>query len=224
MISNDYAQPRIAETVSDALKEAKEQLEKVSENASKKSYEYSHKYEKDAKKDKHDKKEKAYKAVTAPRVKIKKVGSVAGVLFQVFGGIGTGIFGLLSFIFLIGNFIEGRYWGLSILLGIMTAICGGMIVYGTSKQARLKRADRYVQVMQGKSYINLSELALLANQSEAYVRKDVKKMIQMGIFPEGHLDAEEKCLIIGDVAYREYIRLAKARKAARAEAEEHSAK
>jgi hypothetical protein len=40
--------------------------------------------------------------------------------------------------------------------------------------------------MQGKSYMNLQELAYLTNTSERYVRKDIKKMIRMGIFPEGH--------------------------------------
>lgn len=149
--------------------------------------------------------------VMAPKAKIQRVGNVAGILLQVFGGIGTGVFGISAVIFLLSMTLGPWFGGLAFLMGILAGISGIMIGAGVSKRARLKRAERYVQVMQGKSYMNLQELAYLTNTSERYVRKDIKKMIRMGIFPEGHLDQQEKCLMINDSVYREYMELEKQR-------------
>ncbi len=160
----------------------------------------------------------AYKAMPAPKVRLKRVGSVSGVLLRVFGGIGTGIFGFLFIIGSLSSIADGDgSWNAVAGVGILLVISAVLIYLGIRKSARLKRAQRYVQVMEGKAYINISDLALLSNKSEAYVGRDVRKMIALGIFPEGHLDMQEKCLIIGDVAYREYIRLEKSRRALQAE-------
>ena len=141
--------------------------------------------------------------VMAPKAKIQRVGNVAGILLQVFGGIGTGVFGISAVIFLLSMTLGPWFGGLAFLMGILAGISGIMIGAGVSKRARLKRAERYVQVMQGKSYMNLQELAYLTNTSERYVRKDIKKMIRMGIFPEGHLDQQEKCLMLNDTGIDE---------------------
>lgn len=149
--------------------------------------------------------------VMAPKAKIQRVGNVAGILLQVFGGIGTGVFGISAIIFLLSMTMGPWFGGLAFLMGILAGISGIMIGAGVAKRARLKRAERYVQVMQGKDYMNLQELAYLTNTSERYVRKDIKKMIRMGIFPEGHLDQQEKCLMLNDIVYREYMELEKQR-------------
>lgn len=159
-------------------------------------------------------------AVKSPKMKLKKVGGVSSVLFQVFGGIGTVVFGLLFLISALTNIGDGRYWDVTAVMGVLLAFCGTLVCLGMRKRSRLKRAERYIQVMQGKAYINISDLALLTNKSETYVRKDLRKMIETGIFPEGHLDMQEACLIIGDVAYREYLRMEKSRMAVQAELEE----
>lgn len=161
-----------------------------------------------------------YSLAKPPKVKLKKVGSVSSVLLQVFGGIGTVVFGLLFLISVLTNIGDGKYWDVTAIMSVLLAFCSILVYFGVSRRARLKRAERYIQVMQGKSYINISELALLTNKSESYVRKDVRKMIESGIFPEGHLDMQEACLIIGDVAYREYLRMEKSRMAVQAELEE----
>jgi hypothetical protein len=100
-----------------------------------------------------------------------------------------------------------------ILLGFI-----GMSISGTSKRRLLNRAERYLVLCKGKSYVNISELAISTNKSEAFVRKDVKRMMARGIFPQGHLDAKEDCLMISDETYREYVALEKQRKAVEADA------
>ncbi len=158
--------------------------------------------------------------IHTPQTKIRKVGNVAGVLLQVFGSIGAGIFGFSAIGFFIAGFMGAANWDATLVFAALSAVSGLVIASGAAKCARWKRAQRYVQLMQGKAYNNIYDLALLANKSERYVRKDLKNMIAAGIFPEGHLNEQEDCFIMGDVAYREYIRMERLRKGAQLEAAE----
>lgn len=152
-----------------------------------------------------------------PRIKTKKVGNVAGVLLTVFGGIGTGFSAigvLVTFIlFLAEGMILPLVWALAFLFGFIF-----MIDRGCMRRNRIKRAERYVALCGGKSYIDIEELALQMGKSKRHILKDVKKMIKLGIFPEGHLDAQESCLILNDETFREYLKLQKERKALEMEA------
>lgn len=150
-------------------------------------------------------------------IRTKKVGNVSGILLIVFGGIGTGIAAIVAFslliYFLTGHSLVPFLWAGAFLAGFIF-----MIERGCMRRNRLKRADRYVELCGGKSYIDIEDLAMHIGKSKRYVLKDVKKMIKLGIFPEGHLDVQEKCLILNDATFREYLRLQKERKALEMEA------
>ena len=47
-------------------------------------------------------------------------------------------------------------------------------------------------------------LAKAVNKSTKFVIRDLKSMIKTGLFPQGHLDAENTCLILTDEAYGQY--------------------
>lgn len=142
-----------------------------------------------------------------PRARLRRVGSVSGALLQVLGTIGTGLFGLLFVLAAAG----GHYYTGRCLFFLLVSIW--MLSSGKQKRRRLIRADRYLYVMQGKSYMNIADLAALTNMTQKQVRSDVRQMIKLGIFPEGHLDRQEKCLMLNDTAYMEYLELEKQRKA-----------
>lgn len=151
------------------------------------------------------------RAFAAP---FQKKGSVSGTLFQVFGGIGAGVLGVLSVIFLglgiaYGGGFGTAFWVLAIFLGFSV----GMIRLGVGQKRRLKRAMKYRELAGHNHYINLEELAMRTNRSLKYVRKDVKKMLEDGFFPEGHLDRQETCLMLDEKIYGEYLSLEKQRKA-----------
>ena len=101
------------------------------------------------------------------------------------------------------------------LVGVSAFLFGFifMIDRGCMRRNRIKRAERYVALCGGKSYIDIEELARQMGKSKKHILKDVKKMIKLGIFPEGHLDAQESCLILDDATFREYLKLEKERKA-----------
>ncbi len=149
------------------------------------------------------------------RVRMNPVGKVSGILFMIFGGIGTGLMALA----LISLMITAVFGGGGVVLSTMIPVALlfaafiFMVDRGCAKRERWKRAQRYVELCGNNRYINIDDLALHAGKNERFVLKDVKKMIQAGIFPEGHLDQEEACLMLDDATYRQYLAIQKERKA-----------
>lgn len=142
-----------------------------------------------------------------------KIGSISGTLYQVFGGIGTGVMAILSLVFLgvglgVSDFPMVPFWIFFVLfLGFI-----GMINVGCKQKIRLKRAKKYLELSGHNHYINLENLALHTGKKVKFVLKDVKKMLDRGFFPEGHLDVQETCLMLDDKIYKEYLDLEKQRK------------
>lgn len=203
----------VSETVSAAMSEVGKQLEAASKSTkesveksrttTEKKGRFSAVHSEDIELSKHKK---------LGRNKLQRVGSCSGGVMQTFGILFSIIFGISLFGAFV-DFLDG--WGNLEGLFVAALFFTGSVLLakaGRRKLDRIKRAERYVKLMQGISYINLNELALLVHKREAEVREDVLDMIDKGLFPEGHLDATKKCLIIGDAAYREYIQLEKERR------------
>lgn len=135
-------------------------------------------------------------------------GAVAGILGTVFGGIGTFAFGIAE-ISIAASAAAGyidtaaTLVGMSILapflLGSMAALAAGIRINGRSR-----RFKRYLFRIGQASFITMEELSASTGKSLSFVRKDVRKMIEDGMFPHGHIDPEEKYLILNDETYRIY--------------------
>lgn len=138
-------------------------------------------------------------------VKMKKVGGVSGVLYQVFGGIGLGITGIVTFVRLIALAAEATTAAGWIVNIVFLLLFFGMIQLGISRKKRLKRAERYVLLCDYKMFGDISNLARNTGKKERYVVKDLQKMLSLGIFPEGHLDEQNTCFMLNDVVYRQYL-------------------
>lgn len=135
-----------------------------------------------------------------------KNGKVAGILYTVFGGIGLGFFGLTALGFLITLIVtqSGQAAGLTLLFGLLTGGSAIMLGKGCGLQGRLKRAERYMKLAKDKMYLELEVLAARTGQSLRKVRRDVRGMLNAGIFPEGHLDSQEKVLVLTDETWQQY--------------------
>ncbi len=221
LVTGDFKEMNqiVSESVNKAVAEAKKQAGQAMEETKKQAGQTMAEARKQAEAKKQteqaafkETKPAAYSKKQLPRIKTKKVGNVAGVLLTVFGGIGTGCASIAVLVALIVFFAEGAVlplvWALAFLFGFIF-----MIDRGCMRRNRIKRAERYVALCGGKSYIDIEELALQMGKSKRHILKDVKKMIKLGIFPEGHLDAQESCLILDDATFREYLKLQKERKA-----------
>ena len=150
-----------------------------------------------------------------PITKVKNIGSVSSILYIIFGSIGTGLNGLVVLLGTLGMFLTSDFTVLPVFLflaGIVVAF-SFMLKKGITQKQRLSRMKRYIQLCGSNMYINIKDLANQTQQSIGYVRKDIKKMLKLGFFPEGHLDKTESCLILDDDTYREYLRVEQERTA-----------
>lgn len=134
-----------------------------------------------------------------PIVKTRRVGNVAGVLYKVFGGIGMGLFGMILLVAMLAWEVPAMMVTALIMLFFF-----GMIQLGSSKHHRLKRADRYIQLCGSKMYGEISQLAAGIQRSKGWVLRDIRRMLQMGIFPTGHLDEQGTTFMLNDVIYKQY--------------------
>lgn len=147
------------------------------------------------------------------RAPFRKVGRISSILYKVFGGIGTGILGILSAVFLGLSLGNGGGWWISFsVLSLVLVFFIGMIGVGCKQKKRLNRAEKYLELAGNNHYINLEDLALHTNATPKFVLKEIRKMLTAGHFPQGHLDARESCLMLDDKIYREYLDLEKQRK------------
>ena len=143
-------------------------------------------------------------------VKMEKKGSVSGTLCTVFGGIGLGFSGLGLLVQLLLAAFQAAALSAAILPGVLSLVFLEMIAYGNGQRRRLKRAEKYLELCGTKMYGVINEMARYTGKSVRYVRRDLRKMLKAGMFPDGHLDDKETCFMLNDVIYRQYLETEKA--------------
>lgn len=137
-----------------------------------------------------------------------KAGSVLLMVFgYVFGGAGVILLLILGIVALsIGGF--GVKTGiLAVLSAIMAGGFGTMAFIGTRKSGQSNRFKKYLRVLEGREFCNLTEIEVKVGKSHKYIVKDLEKMIKKGWFRQGHLDHQKTCLIVTDRMYQQYQQL-----------------
>lgn len=136
----------------------------------------------------------------------QRKGSVASILYIVFGAIGLGIFGLWTLILLLVVAVAGVSEGAALaIMGALTAASSIMLGKGCTMQARLKRAERYMKLLKDKMFMEVDDLAARAGLSLKKVKKDLRIMLGNGTFPEGHMDKKETVLVLKDDLWDQYL-------------------
>ena len=144
-----------------------------------------------------------------PAAYIYKRGRVSGILLTVFGSIGTGIFGFLAFLILVAALVTWNLSGIgaTLILAVPGVFSAGLLRKGCSLRARLQRAERYLKLTGEKMYMEIRELAARTGQSVRRVRKDLRSMLNAGIFPQGHMDLQETVFVLDDETWEQYLSL-----------------
>ncbi len=145
-------------------------------------------------------------------VKFKEIGSVSGTLYQIFGGIGLGITSVITLLHLLGGilFHKNAIGGWIVNIAFL-ALFFFMIKFGSSSKKRLQRARRYIHLCGSKMYCQIESLARDTGKSIRYVTRDLRKMLRLGMFPEGHLDDKKTCLMLDDKIHKQYLELQRSR-------------
>lgn len=152
---------------------------------------------------------------TRKREEIKsRVGKVSGWrdfghgLVQFIGAVFTGMYGVFT---LIGVFqcISSNWAGEDVMITlfffILTFIAGMITNYSMKKRRQLKRFVRYTEMIHDKLYINIDDFVNSLGYSRKTVLKDLRKMIELGVLKQGHIDSEGKYLMLTDETYSQYL-------------------
>ena len=133
--------------------------------------------------------------------------NLKGMMMAVSGGILLSGMGLGAMVLLIWM---GLGHSGSLAAGVLGVMCAGaagggvLLGTGTKRLGRLGRFQKYIRALGDHTYCNFQKLALAVGKPEKFVKKDVRRMIDKGWFLEGHVDAQETCLITSNETYQQY--------------------
>lgn len=132
-------------------------------------------------------------------------GSVSGLVWMVVGFGAMGISCLAAVQGALGV-LTGISSVTTLALPITTATAGGVLgAYGAGVTRRVERFRRYVDIVKDKLYCSIEDMAGKVGKSKRYVRRDLKRMMQKGMFKQAHLDKQESCFIASDDMYEQYM-------------------
>lgn len=134
---------------------------------------------------------------------------IKGYLLTFFGSVGCLGFGIGLFVILLGGYFwDGSALTVGIPAGILTPfLLVSMMLFsrGMTVLGRVSRFKQYVRALRGRGCIAVKELAAAIGKGEKRVQKDVRRMIERGMFRQGHLDEAGKSLFVTDQGYEAYL-------------------
>ncbi len=117
---------------------------------------------------------------------------------------------------IIGTFLTGALVLILGLLGAGPVPLGGallllvssivMDIRGSGIRNRIKRYRRYLNYFMGKDSCSVGELSAYSGFNEKFVVKDMRKMIDIGMFPQGHINNEETLIMLNRDRYQRYLK------------------
>ena len=137
-----------------------------------------------------------YYAPTGGKTALSIVKIVGGSLL---GAVSASMFATSA---VIGLLVSGEFLLLPALAAPLLAGGALLIGSGVSGLKRISRFKRYRTLLGQKTYGSLEKLARGIGKSVKFVRRDVRRLLAGGYFPEGHLDKEESNLIITEQTYQ----------------------
>lgn len=142
-------------------------------------------------------------------------GRISGT-FLTIAGISGGIFCGLAALGSIGtSFLAAAL----LATGAFAALAGR----GFFLTNRADRYARYYNEMRTVTFCPVAELAEKVGKSPRYVVRDLKNMIELRFFKEGHLDSEGKTFMLDHTTYEHYLMSRQRMEAERAEKEKYAA-
>lgn len=144
---------------------------------------------------------------TRPASRNQKVpGLITGWILAATGFGFFSMFGLaLVILAVIGDTVGGIPDLVYEILSAFTCLNLWMGIAGGRRLGLVNRFRRYMAMLGDRTYCTLEEFASGTGKAVNYVRKDLKKMLRRGFFPEGHLDRKETCLITDNETYQQYL-------------------
>lgn len=116
-------------------------------------------------------------------------------------GLGIGTLATAMVALFIGGM--GPTIGLVIQLVLLAASIV-LLVGGVKRIGRTKLFQNYVRIIGQRPFCDIKELASKTGKPVPFVLKNVKHMLNRGLFRQGYLDQSESCLMVTDEAFKQY--------------------
>ena len=139
-------------------------------------------------------------------------GRMKGLMLSISGGIlasGMGLGTLVLAIFGAVGHMNSLVIGGTCFMAVGALTGAGLLAGGLKKLGKLERFQKYIGTLGAHTYCNFEQLSAAVNKPVKFVKKDVKKMIHDGWFRQGHIDAQETCLITSNETYQQYTQTQK---------------
>ncbi|GAA0104564.1 hypothetical protein UT300013_11860 [Paraclostridium sordellii] len=139
----------------------------------------------------------------------RPAGSMSGILYILFGISGCLVYGSSVLIFIIFKILFGIIGSnvLFVAAFLLLVVSVGLLLRGITLRKRVKRFKKYVRFIDDNNYFLINDLAKFAREKESFVVKDLSKMIDLGMFLEGHIDEEKTYFMLNDEVYNDYLNL-----------------
>ncbi|MDU6249279.1 MAG: 5-bromo-4-chloroindolyl phosphate hydrolysis family protein [Paeniclostridium sordellii] len=139
----------------------------------------------------------------------RPAGSMSGILYILFGISGCLVYGSSVLIFIIFKILFGMIGSnvLFVSAFLLLVVSVGLLIRGITLRKRVKRFKKYVRFIDDNNYFLINDLAKFAREKESFVVKDLSKMIDLGMFLEGHIDEEKTYFMLNDEVYNDYLNL-----------------
>lgn len=139
--------------------------------------------------------------------KVVKAGRTKAILFNIFGGLGAFFFVPSMLIVL----LAGAGFPAAVIMTAFSLLFVWMIISGCTTLGRISRAERYRRLAMPNEYISVDDIASHMGKDKKFVLKDLQKILESGMYPEGHIDNNKSCLILTNRMYRTYMDMEKNR-------------
>lgn len=147
--------------------------------------------------------------VVVPRRNKRIKGKITSTVCTVLSSIGAVGFGITAFvlgcIWAAMGFGDAVFQILVSCFSVATAGCILGIVAGVRKRRFIGRFEIYQSLLAKNKFCELKRMSEVVNKSKAFVQRDLKKMMMLSMFPEGHFDDQKTCFIENDDTYTQYM-------------------
>lgn len=141
--------------------------------------------------------------------KVRIKGKISSMVCTVLSSIGAVAFGITAIV--IGCVWAAMGFGDSVFqilvscFSIATLGCIVGIAAGTRKRRFIGRFEIYQSLLGKNKFCELKRMSEVVNKSNAFVLRDLKKMMMLSMFPEGHFDDQKTYFIENDETYTQYM-------------------
>jgi len=190
--SSDYQKlnQTIRQTVEKAVDAGGEAVRRAAEKTSRVSY------------------QRSQEVIVEPKNLPALYGSTKGTTLKGIAKIAGGaVLSAFSFLLLVGSGVLMLIDGQLMPVVLSDAGLGGgvsLIVNGVGNLGKVSRFRAYRKTLGQKTFCSLEKLARSVGKTVKFVHRELQSMIRDGLFLEGHMDKEEKHLIISDETFRQF--------------------